>query len=522
MREYTEQDVKKAIDEYVVYLRKSQQDIEAEKRGEMETLARHEKIINGLVEEQGLNVVQVYKEIVSGETIQDRPLMTQMMREVYEGKYKGVIVVKPDRLSRGDLENMGYIMNGLKFSGTLLVTPGKTYDVLNNKFDEQMLEMQLFNSKQEYRAIVARMQEGKMLSIREGNFMGSIPPYGYEIVEPDRWNRTLRPTAEAENVVRIFEWFVNDRLTTAEIAKKLYNLGIPTATGNSEWNRATLKDVLQNILYTGKIRWYRRRSSRELDENGKIEKKKRRRKSENQLIVPGKHPAIISEELFEKAQELFCGTPPKKAGAELVNPLAGLLRCAECGRALCYRAYAHHKEPIPRFVHAESFGHKVKSSHVSDVMDLLCKTLQAHIDDFAFKVTSAGRAEEIEKHKEEIDALIKELEKAKAKRRRLFDDYEEGIYTSAEFKERKEVWADRIERMTEELEHLNKIKPQEVDFKEKVEKFTAVLNALQNPEVSAKVTNNLLKEIIERIDYSCEDLGRRKGGVITLDVILKD
>ena len=208
MREYTEQDAQKAIDGYVVYLRKSQQDIEAEKRGEMETLARHEKILNGLVEEQGLNVVQVYKEIVSGETIQDRPLMSQMMREVYEGKYKGVIVVKPDRLSRGDLENMGYIMNGLKFSGTLLVTPGKTYDVLNNKFDEQMLEMQLFNSKQEYRAIVARMQEGKMLSIREGNFFGRIAPYGYDTISPDRWTRTLKPNADAENVVKIFAMYL--------------------------------------------------------------------------------------------------------------------------------------------------------------------------------------------------------------------------------------------------------------------------------------------------------------------------
>ena len=521
MREYTEQDAQKAIDGYVMYLRKSQQDIEAEKRGEMETLARHEKILNQLVEEQGLHVVQVYKEIVSGETIADRPLMTQMMKEVYAGKYKGVIVVKPDRLSRGDLENMGYIMNGLKFSGTLLVTPGKTYDVLNNKFDEQMLEMQLFNSKQEYRAIVARMQEGKMLSVREGNFMGSIPPYGYEIIEPDRWTRTLKPTADAENVVRIFEWFVNDGLSPGEIVRKLYSLGIPSATGNPEWHRATIKDLLQNILYTGKIRWYRRKSSRELDEDGKIEKKKRRRKNDQQLIVQGKHPAIISEEMFEKAQELFCGTIPSKIGTTITNPLAGLLKCSECGRSLCFQQYKH-ISTLPRYVHPESQGHKVKSSLASDVLDILAQTLQAHIADFEFKVSSVGRLEEIARHKSDVEQLTKELEKAKAKRRRLFDDYEEGIYTPAEFKERKAVWAERIERMTEELEHLARIKPQEVDYEEKADKFTAVLKALQDAETPAKVKNSLLKEIIERIDYTCVDLGRKKGGAITLDVILKD
>ena len=522
MREYTEYDAQKAADAYVMYLRKSREDIEAEKRGEMETLARHEKILKGLVEEQGLNVVEVYKEIVSGETIQDRPLMTQMMKEVYAGKYKGVIVVKPDRLSRGDLENMGYIMNGLKFSETLLVTPGMTYDVAKNKMHEQMLEMQLFNSKQEYRAIVARMQEGKILSIREGNFLGAIAPYGYDVVEPDKWTRTLKPNENAQIVVKIFDWFVNDRLSTQEIVYKLYALGVPTMTGNPEWHRATIKDLLQNVLYTGKICWGKRKISRELDEDGKIGRRKRRNKYENQIIVPGKHPAIISEELFEKAQELFCGNPPKKAGFALVNPLAGLLKCAECGRVLCLRGFAHHKNPIPRYVHSESISHKVKSAPAADVIDLLCQTLQAHIDDFSFKVTSAGRAEEIEKHREDVAALTKELERAKVKRRRLFDDYEEGIYTPEEFKERKAVWADRIERMEKELEHLNKIKPHEVDYKEKIEKFTEVLSSLKNPEASAKATNNLLKEIIERIDYSCEDLGRGKGGIITLDVILKD
>lgn len=520
-REYTEQDAENALG-YVIYLRKSREDIDAEKRGEGETLARHERILNGLTEEQGLNVVQVYKEVVSGETIQDRPLMTQMMKEVYAGKYKGVIVVKPDRLSRGDLENMGYIMNGLKFSGTLLVTPGMTYDVLHNKFHEQMLEMQLFNSKQEYRAIVARMQEGKMLNVREGNYMGSLPPYGYDIVKPDRWTRTLEPNADAENVIKIFDWFVNDRLNPGEIAKKLYNLGIPTLTGNAEWHRATIKDILKNELYAGKIRWFRRKSTRELDEDGNIQKKKRRLLYENHLVVPGKHPAIISEEMFEKAQELFCGSVPKKAGTTVVNPLSGLLKCSKCGRVMCYNTYGYKPNTQPRFIHCASYVCKAKSGFASEVMELLCQALKAYIEDFEFKVSNAGRMEEIQKHSEEIRQLEAELEKARAKRRRLFDDYDDGVYTPAEFKERKAVWADRIEGMTYELEQLQKHKPAEVDYNEKAIKFTEVLNALQDPDVSAKTQNELLKDILERIDYSCEDLGRGKGGIITLDLIRKD
>lgn len=522
MKLYTEEDANKAIDGYVVYLRKSREDIEAEKRGEHETLARHERILKLLAEEKELNVVKVYKEVVSGETIQDRPEMTQMMKEVYAGKYKGVICVKPDRLSRGDLENMGYIMNGLKFSGTLLVTPSMTYDVLNDKNHEQMLEMQLFNSKQEYRSIVARMQEGKMLSIREGNYLGSLPPFGYDIITPDRWTRTLQPNEDAETVVKIFDWFVKDRLNPGEIVKKLFSLGIPTLTGNPEWHRATIKDILKNVLYTGKIRWYRRKATRELDEAGNIAKKKRRRESAQYLVVPGKHPAIISEELFEEAQTLFCGSVPKKAGVVVANPLAGLLKCSECGRSMCYQAYNNKPDVEPRFVHAEGQTHKVKSAHASVVMSILCRSLEEYIEEFEFKVTNAGRLEEIEKHASEVARLDAELEKAKAKRRRLFDDYDDGVYTPAEFKERKAVWADRIERINDALDELRKHKPAEVDYSEKASKFTQVLNALKDDEVSPKIKNNLLKEIFERIDYSCEDLGRGKGGKVTLDLVLKD
>lgn len=518
---YTEQDAQRAA-EYVVYLRKSRQDIDAEKRGEGETLARHEKILARVAEEQGLKVAKVYKEIVSGETIQDRPEMQAMMKEIYEGRYKGCIVMAADRLSRGDLENMGYIMNGLKFSGTLLVTPGKTYDVLNNKYDEQMLEMQLFNSKQEYRAIVGRMHEGRMLSVREGNYMGSLPPFGYDIVHPDRWTRTLKPNKDAEVVVMIFDWFVKDGLNPGEISRKLYNLGIPTMTGNPEWHRATIKDILKNTLYTGKIRWFRRKSSRALDDEGKIAKRKRRCLSEDYLIVPGKHPAIISDEIFEEAQTLFNGAVPVKTETTVTNPLAGLLACKECGKMLRYQPYKNKVNTPPRFTHAESVHHQAKSAKADEVMELLCQGLAAYIEDFEFKVTNAGRLEEIKKHAAETARLEEELNKAKAKRRRLFDDYDDGIYTPAEFKERKEVWADRIERLSFELEELQNCKPEVVDYQERLVKFTEVLEVVKNPEASAKEKNILLKEILERIDYSCEDLGRNKGGIVTLDLILKN
>ena len=61
------------IDRYVIYLRKSRADVEAEKLGEGETLTRHKKILTELAARKGLYVEKIYEEIVSGETIEARP-----------------------------------------------------------------------------------------------------------------------------------------------------------------------------------------------------------------------------------------------------------------------------------------------------------------------------------------------------------------------------------------------------------------------------------------------------------------
>ena len=62
-----------SAEEYCMYLRKSRVDIEAEAHGEGETLARHEKLLLEVARRDRLNVTQIYREVVSGETIASRP-----------------------------------------------------------------------------------------------------------------------------------------------------------------------------------------------------------------------------------------------------------------------------------------------------------------------------------------------------------------------------------------------------------------------------------------------------------------
>ena len=161
---------------YLIYLRKSRADMDAEARGEGETLARHEKTLIELAKKMNLNVTGIYKEIVSGETIAARPKMQQVIREVEEGLWEGVLVMEVERLARGDTKDQGTVAEAFKFSNTKIITPVKIYDP-SNEFDEEYFEFGLFMSRREYKTINRRIQRGRIASVEEGKYIASSAPY---------------------------------------------------------------------------------------------------------------------------------------------------------------------------------------------------------------------------------------------------------------------------------------------------------------------------------------------------------
>lgn len=131
---------------YAIYLRKSREDLEAEKYGEGETLARHEKILTNLAEKRNLQICKIYREVVSGETISERKEMQNLLRDVENQKWAGVLVVEVERLARGNTSDQGRVCEAFKYSNTKIITPMKTYDP-NNEFDEEYFEFRFIYVK---------------------------------------------------------------------------------------------------------------------------------------------------------------------------------------------------------------------------------------------------------------------------------------------------------------------------------------------------------------------------------------
>ncbi len=503
------------MDKYAIYLRKSRADVEAEKLGEGETLARHKKILTELAAKKGLYVEEIYQEIVSGETIAARPEIQKLINECYAGKYRGIIIIDVDRLSRGNQGDMQTIMDCLKFSnnrdGLLVVTPTKTYDVAHNPDDEEYMEFVLFMSRREYKTIQKRLDRGRKQAVVEGNFMGAYRPYGYDIVKT-KTARTLALNPEEAPIVKnIFEWKVYKNMTPGETARKLTTLGVPTYTGDEEWSIATIKSILQNPTYCGKVRWNDRMTIKSMVDGKIVSSRPRSTHTQHYMEYEGKHPAIVSEEIFKAAQKGFHSDKTKK-GVELKNPLAGLLVCPKCNRALVYSAG---KLDRPRVLHKQSMLCKVKSATLSDVLGAFIHGLKMYLEDFELKIDNQPDVSENE-IAEQISTLEKEKKKIEKTLDKIFDEYEAGVYTANEFVKRKAKHNDRLANIDREIIELQNTIPEKVEYEEKITYLHDAIEMLEDNEIPAKLKNEFLKLFIQKIEFS-----RENNDEFILDIYLK-
>lgn len=511
-------DTDQSLDKYAIYLRKSRADAEAEKLGEGETLARHKKILTELAARKGLYVEKIYQEIVSGETIEARPKIQELIEDCYAGKYRGIIIIEVTRLSRGNQGDAQKILDCLKFAnknnGVLVVTPTKVYDIAHNSDDEEYMEFELFMSRREYKMIKKRMDRGRKQAVVEGNFMGSYRPYGFDIVKT-KIGRTLKPNPDEEPIVKsIFDWAVKDNLTAWDIAKKLTTMGVPTYTGDPEWSRATIKTILSNPVYIGKVRWNDRMQIKTMINGELVTSRPRSNHTDHYMIYDGKHKAMIDEETFKAASSKFY-SDKTKGDLKLKNILAGILCCKNCGKVMRYQDYASRPTTAPRYLHTQSQLCKVKSVLASDVLNAVVHSLKLYIEDFEIKADNLPDVDETS-IQWQLEALQKELLKIDKKLAKLFDAWEDEKISDNEFVKRKAINTNRIEEIKKQMRELENTIPEKDDYQEKIMKLSDALNALLDESLDAEIKNQYLKAIVDKIEFS-----RENNDEFILDVYIK-
>lgn len=510
------------MDRYAIYLRKSRADLDAEAHGEGETLSRHKAALLSLAKRLNITVDDIYQEIVSGETIAARPKMQQLLQEVSEGKWTGVLVMEVERLARGDTMDQGLVSQTFKYSGTKIITPLKTYDPAN-EFDEEYFEFGLFMSRREYVTTNRRLQRGRAASAREGKFVGSIAPYGYKRkkIENDK-GYTLEIVPEQAKIIKmIFDFYVNGteingehkRLGMQAIAHRLNELKIPPIR-HDYWQKESIKDIITNPTYAGLIRWGYRKVKKTVTPQGK---KTSRPISldENCIISKGLHEAIVPKEIFDKAQELLSEQPPAPVGYknEIKNPLCGLIICKKCGRKMVFRRGADKK---PDYIKCHARECTMVSTPFYLVESRVLDILKQWSDDYTVILKDIGAKSDVgianyEAVREHLQQEITTLEK---QQRTIYDLVERGTYTDDEFnvrntdiKQRIDDRKDTLKKLDADKEALMLQKKAAEEFVPKVKHILAVYNTL--PSAAAK--NAILKEVLDHVVYNKNKSGAFKG-----------
>lgn len=247
---------------------------------------------------------------ISGKNIEDRPAIQEMIMDIQNGKVNNVLVFKIDRLTRNTADLI-YLVN-------LFNTYDCAFNSLSESIDTQTASGRMFIkmigifAEFERENIIERSKIGFERKVREGYTLATrTPSYGYDRKIGEKI-QTINEF-EASIVREVFDMFVNKNMSCLEIANNLNERKIPTKE-NAVWHTRTIKNMLTNCNYVGRVRYATKDKNRHFE-------------------AEGAHEPIISNELYEETQNLIQKISVKSYTKRPKEDsyYSGILFCAKCG-----------------------------------------------------------------------------------------------------------------------------------------------------------------------------------------------
>lgn len=238
----------------------------------------------------------------------------------------------------------------------------------------------------------------RKLLIQKGQYVGSIPPYGYKFADGDKHKLVID-----EEVAHIAKRVFNMRaggMSLSSIAKQLESEGVTSPNryryeqkilkdnkySNANWTTSLLSSMLKNEIYTGKMVQGKTRQSLYHGE------KQIKTPREEYVIVPNTHEAIISEEVFEKIIKQHLVNAKRFGNLEKrpntpVNLFKGIIFCGKCGSPLYYGSTSvttSVQEHIYHFYYCKNKNNFVakcnlKQMNYDPLLKVVIETLEQHI-----------------------------------------------------------------------------------------------------------------------------------------------
>lgn len=282
----------------------------------------------------------IYEDRDTGTNIISRPAIKQLLNDARQGKFDVVIFATISRFSRDAYDSIKLKRLIANTLGIRVISIEESYDSF---VDDDELKFQIISAVNQKLSeqISFSSRRGIRQSALKGNFIGSLPPFGYKkITIKDR--KTLIPDEDAKQTVQlIFQLYTAHKMGEKDIVKYLNeNLKVKSPKGGN-WGVSSVQRILQNEAYTG-VNVFGKYESRVVyhnfdDLSNRSKKLIQRDQSKwERAHVPQTHEAIICKETYDLAQELRLERGGGKRGGirNRKNLFAGIIKCAHCGSAM--------------------------------------------------------------------------------------------------------------------------------------------------------------------------------------------
>lgn len=444
-------------------------------------------------------------EAITGTQVTKREDFQRLINDCMNGEIDLIVTKSISRFARNTLDTLKYVRM-LKEKGIAVFFEEENINTLT--MDGELLLVILSSvAQQEVENISANVKKGLKMKMQRGELVGFQGCLGYDYHPEDK---SISINEEEADIVRyIFNRYI-EGAGGSVIAKELQNLGYKTKRGSTTWAETTVIGIIKNEKYKGDILMGKTFtldpiSKRRLDNFGE----------EDQFYIRDHHEAIISDEVFDAAQEILkrrakprrLGTDGKREKFSRKYAFSCMIECGFCGGTLTRRSWhsgSQYNKIIWQCVTATKKGKKfcpdskgiaeetIEQAFIESYR-LLCQNNKDVLDEFIARTEEALSATNAGKQLAKTDREIKTLE---AKRAKLVDMHLEEIIDKATYEAKYLNLTEQIEQLTSTRQGLQEASETENAMKRRISEFR---KTLKENEVLDTFDRYVFESIVEKI-----------------------
>ena len=498
-----------------IYCRLSQDDGSLGESGSIQT---QKAILTQYCQEHHMEIVDCYCDDGWSGTNFDRPAFQRMIGDIEAGRVNTVIVKDLSRFGR-EYAQMGlYIEHYFEEKGVRFLSLAENIDSSQGLNNLVLPFTNVINSLYARQAS-EKTKAAHRARAKNGMFLGSRAPYGYQKDPSDRHHLIVDPEA-AEVVKEIFRMFA-DGIGYVRMTKILRERNIlnPQAYFNQnnpdyykhsdywrkpfDWHATSVRAILNNPVYLGKLTFGKTKTK------GFFDKRRVATEESDWIVVEHTHEPLVSQELWDTVHQMMKARRRENSSGH-VQPFAGLVKCAGCGSSL-NASYDKKKGKYTGFscwVY-KNYGKQRCTSHAIGwqtlnrlvLEDIRCNAQVAKLA--AARYVGVLLRAKLEKEKGETVRAERELKKAEKRigeldkiLAKLYEDQALGKISEARYQAMAPGYEteqaslqERVSRLREQLAHTQEVQDNVEQFVPLIQKYTDI----------QELTPHILNELVEKI-----------------------